>query len=657
MLSQLSKSPRSFLLLVLTCTLGLAYAGASQAQQTPAYVGSQECRDCHLNEALEWDQSHHALAWTEATLDTVVADFSDVEFTHDGVTSRFFKKNGRFMIETQGPDGQTHVYPVAGVAGITPLQQFLIETEPGKLQSFDVTWDDVKKQWYHLYPDQDLPVGDGLHWTGPYKNWNARCAECHATDFDKNYDPRSGTYSSTQSEIGVGCEACHGPGEVHLAWAKDSAEGKETDMSRWISLTNTGFSMDFNAGAETEIQQCASCHSRREPFEGGNPLPGTPFHDTYRLSNLRSGLYHADGQILDEVYVYGSFLQSKMYDKGVACTNCHNAHTGEPKIEGNGLCTQCHSDGGNPDFPSLTLKSYDDPAHHFHAEGGQGAECKSCHMIERDYMGIDGRRDHSFRIPRPDLSVKTGSPNACNDCHSDQSFDWAAAQVETWYPDSPNRGPHFSQVLAAGRTSPAGQVDNLIGIAMHDALPGIVRATALDMLAQLATPAIADQTAPALEDSDPLVRVAAIAAQRGGGPREAIGRITQMFDDPSRAVRIAAARAFLGTQVLHMPKRIEDARNAAMREWQSTLQAKADFPEAQLVLAGIGLTTRRFDAALAAFSEAVDMDPQLEQAWTMIVRINSALGNQQAAIDAITAAVKANPDSVDLSLMKVQMGQ
>lgn len=63
------------------------------------------------------------------------------------------------------------------MAGIAPLQQYLLETAPGRLQSCDVVWDGVAGRWHHLYPDQDLPPGDGLHWTGPYKTWNARCAE------------------------------------------------------------------------------------------------------------------------------------------------------------------------------------------------------------------------------------------------------------------------------------------------------------------------------------------------------------------------------------------------------------------------------------------------------------------------------------------------
>ena len=580
--------------------LGVLSAGHSVAQTAavPSYLGSESCRDCHADISQEWEKSQHSLAWTPPDSANILGDFDDTDFYHRGVLSRFFVEGDKYFVETDGPDGTISRFPVAGVAGIAPLQQYLLETEPGKLQSFDVAWDVEEKRWYHLYPDLDLPAGNGLHWSGSYKNWNGRCAECHATGFEKNFDPVSKTYTSTQAEIGVGCEACHGPGEAHRDWA---IANDTYDPARWAKTGELGFTMDFSAGAETEIQQCASCHSRREPFADGNPLPGTPFHDAYRLSTLREGLYHADGQILEEVYVYGSFLQSKMYANGVTCSDCHNPHTAEPVADGNAVCAQCHSPAGNPRFPTLKSATYDDPSHYFHAKGSEGAQCKNCHMIERTYMGVDGRRDHSFRIPRPDLSVETLAPNACTDCHSDETASWAAKAVESWYPDSSKRGPHFSQSLSRARSDPRGQTTSLIEMAEYTALPGIVRATALDILAQISTPEIAQRLQSVLKDADPLVRAAAIPVQRTAPITERPALLIDLLDDPVRNVRMTAAREFLGMNIVRMPEQVTENLNNAMGEWQSSLQNKTDFPETQLVLAGIGLTTRRWDAALSAF--------------------------------------------------------
>ncbi|MCH8166504.1 MAG: hypothetical protein IIC03_01025 [Proteobacteria bacterium] len=391
-------------------------------------------------------------------------------------------------------------FEVTGVAGVAPLQQYLLATGAGRLQAFDIVWDVEGERWYHLYPDQDLPPGDGLHWTGPYKNWNARCAECHATGFVKNYDAGARGYDSRQAETGVGCEACHGPGSAHVAWAK-APQGY--DPAAWPGSTAKGFTIGFGAGSpETEIEQCAGCHSRREPFGDGNPLPGTAFHDAYRLALLRADLYHPDGTIKDEVYVYGSFLQSRMSANGVRCSDCHDPHTAGLKAEGSAVCAQCHSPAGNQRFPTLRLADYDDPSHHFHPKDSAGAQCVGCHMIERTYMGIDGRRDHSFRIPRPDLFLATGAPNACTDCHAERNAAWAAAQIAQRFSDSDRRGPHFSRTFAAARHDPAASAENLLGIAERDGLPGMIRASALDLLRPVADAAIAARAAPLIGDDD-----------------------------------------------------------------------------------------------------------------------------------------------------------
>lgn len=439
---------------ILICLSSGAVAQTGEVEATPKYVTSAPCAGCHRDATAKWRVSHHALAWGEADDESVLGDFRDAILEHKGVVARFGRHEGGFFVEADDREGKATKYEVVGTAGVEPLQQYLVETEPGRIQVLDLAWDAIDKRWYHLYPDLDLGLRDGLHWTGPYKNWNARCAECHATGFQKNYERRSRSYASTQAEIGVGCEACHGAGEAHLAWARKSSTFDQTD---WRGIDPHGLTIAFEtADPEAEIQQCASCHSRREPLGTDSPTPGTGFHDAFRLALLRPGLYHPDGQILDEVYVYGSFLQSRMYASGVRCSNCHEPHAGALRAAGNALCTQCHGPAGNADFSSLSKTDYDSPAHHFHEAGSEGSQCKSCHMGQRIYMGIDGRRDHSFRIPRPDLSVSLGTPNVCTDCHLEQSAAWAAAEVAARFPESTHRGAHFSAAFAAAWTGSAG---------------------------------------------------------------------------------------------------------------------------------------------------------------------------------------------------------
>lgn len=639
-------------IVVLLATIWMSSHSRAENADIPDYIGSPACGTCHEAETLAWQTSHHAHAWTDPSKHTVDGDFDNATFTHSGRTSRFFRNENGFFIETEDHDGEPATFEVKGVGGIAPLQQYLIETEPGRLQSFDVVWDQEKKEWYHLYPDQNLPPDDGFHWSGPYKNWNARCAECHSTGFEKNYSLRDRSYQSKWVEIGVGCEACHGPGAAHLAWAQASEEDRAEHGS---DSTAKGLLVEFtDARAEQEIQQCAGCHSRREPFQDTSPLPGTPFHDAYRLALLRDGLYHADGQILDEVYVYGSFLQSKMHQNGVRCSNCHEPHSGELLATGNGVCTQCHSSVGNKDFPTLTRKTYDGPEHHFHEPETAGASCISCHMIERTYMGNDGRRDHSFRVPRPDVSVEIGTPNACTDCHQEKTAAWAAKEIETRFPDEKYRGDHFARLFALARQGSAGLGEDLVAVARQQTYPAIVRATALDLLAREADPKIANQVREFLDDPDPLVRSSALSVLQNAETDVRSAGILTALEDPVKAVRIAAARQLLTLPRGQLPASAQQAAQKASREWQASLAAKSDFPETHMSLGGTALAMRNVAAAISAFEEVTALDPQLAQAWVFLIRLHLAQRNLAAAEFALQKGLAINPDNQDLMTLKNQ---
>jgi len=621
-------------------------ASGAEVDTSEGYTGSAACITCHAQAADAWETSHHALAWTDATSENILADFNDAEFAHAGMSATFsIDGDGTHRITVTEKDGTTRDYPVHSVAGIEPLQQYLLETEPGRLQSFDIVWDTEKKRWFHLYPDADLPPKDGLHWTGPYKNWNGRCAVCHATGYEKNYDPATKRFDSTEVEIGVGCEACHGPGKAHVDWAEGGAPSHPA---------NYGFPVDL-AGGTPQIETCAGCHSLREPHETGSVEAGTPFDEAYNLVLLNPGAYHPDGQILGEVYVYGSFLQSKMHEKGVVCTDCHDPHTTRLKAEGNAVCTQCHSPAGNDRFPSLPLAEFDSPAHHFHEPGSPGAECKNCHMVEQVYMGNDWRADHSFRVPRPDLTEITGAPDACTTCHTDRDAAWAAAVLEERFPESTHRGPHFGTTFAAAQISAEAEAEALLAIAEGDGAP-IVRASALRLMPLAGDEATADRVAALLADPDPLVRAAATSPLRSLPPAERLQALHATLTDPARNVRISAARALVDAQPAVATKASEPLA-AASREWQASLAARADYPETQLQIGGIALSLRSWEAAEQAFSEAVAADPQLTDAWSVLVRLSAATGDKAKAQHYLAQALTANPDNAHLRQLQVELGR
>ncbi|MBE3638817.1 HEAT repeat domain-containing protein [Mangrovicoccus algicola] len=638
---------RPFLLpaILLAC---LAGTFARAQAESGGYVGSDSCTGCHEAETAAWERSHHAAAWTEASAENIRADFGGTSFDLGAMHAAFgIAADGTRQVTVTELDGSVTQYDVQSVVGIEPLQQYLLETGEGRRQSFDVVWDTEAGRWFHLYPDQSLAPADALHWSGPYKNWDGRCAVCHATDFAANYDPATRSYAATQSEIGVGCEACHGPGQAHLDWARDWETTQEPMPAAG------GFPNDPSAPGAF-MDTCGGCHSRREAYQDSSPLPGTPYHDAYNLAQLRPGLYWPDGQIRDEVYVLGSFLQSKMHEKGVTCTNCHDAHSGERLTEDNSLCTQCHSPAGNPDFPSLPLQVFDAPEHHHHPEGSPGAQCRACHMPEQVYMGNDARADHSFRVPRPDLSAETGAPDACTACHDDRSPAWAADILEDWFPDSTHRGPHFGQILARGTADPAAAAGDLALLARSEE-PGIVRATALWMLGQGGGQAAADAVAGLLQDPDPMVRAAAVDAQRGASAQAQAERLAGLLDDPSRNVRIAAAKAMLALPVARFPDAIAQDLRRAQGDWQAAMQARLGFPETHLQIGGMALTMRNFPAALQAFGEVTDLDPQHVDAWVMQARLAAALEGPEAARHVLDRAVSANPGDLALAGMLSQL--
>jgi hypothetical protein len=234
---------------------------------------------------MEWQSSQHAAAMQEATDQTVLGDFGAATLSYGGVTSTFFKKDGKFWVTTEGPDGKPADFQIRYTFGVSPLQQYLIELPKGRLQAFGVAWDTRPKEqggqrWFALNPDRHLPPGDPLHWTGIDQNWNYQCAFCHVTNLKKDYDAHSDSFHTAWSELSVGCEACHGPASRHIAWASKAGDWQPSDDP------TKGFAIDLNdrkgvawsmspSGTATrsgprksnnEMDACAACHARRQQF-------------------------------------------------------------------------------------------------------------------------------------------------------------------------------------------------------------------------------------------------------------------------------------------------------------------------------------------------------------------------------------------------------
>jgi predicted CXXCH cytochrome family protein len=615
----------------------------SGASQPVNHVDNRLCLGCHQVQARQWQSSHHAQAMNIATAATVRGDFNDTLFKHQGVATRFFKKGDKFFVHTDGPDGKLGDFEIGYTFGYEPLQQYLIAMPGGRLQPLQIAWDTRAKRWFRLLPNEKAPAGDVLHWTGRYQTANTMCIACHTTGFEKRYDADSDSFASTWKEPNVSCQSCHGPGEGHAQWARLNAEGQApaTQADKPYGLV-----VDFRAaGAPGQVEVCAACHSRRGELTA-TPVPGQPLLNQHLPSLLQAGLYHPDGQQLDEVFVDGSYRQSKMYGKGVACTDCHDAHSGKLKLAGNAVCMQCHTTAANPKFASAA-GAFDTPAHHFHQAGSAGAQCVACHMPSTNYMQIQARPDHSLRVPRPDLSVKLGTPNACTQCHADKPAQWAADRVAAWYGPKRRQETHYGETFAAARAGQLGAPEALARIVADRNQPAIVRATALDGLRN--DPGTGDSARiEASRDADPVVRAAAADSLEALPEPQRLYGLTPLLSDPIRAVRIAAARALSTLARDRIDAATRPAFDAALAEYIAAQKVSLDMPGAQLNLAVIYQNTARIDLAEKHYLNALRIDPDFTPARANLARLYNASARNADAERVLTEGLRRLPDLGEL---------
>jgi hypothetical protein len=629
-------------------------AGCSQSDvpagttSTVAFVGSEVCADCHEQAYSAWQGSHHQLAMQAATSATVRGNFDDAEVQYFGETARFYRRDGKFFVTAQDASGNPGEFEVRWVFGLYPLEQYLVEFPGGRLQALPWAWDtrsgdDGGQRWFHLYPDEYIEPGDLLHWTGQQQNWNYMCAECHSTDVRMNYDVTADAFDTTYSEVSVGCEACHGPGSVHVAEARggefrNSRKGLQVNLddqgrAEWIIDPATGIARRSEPAMRPPQQPetCGRCHSRRS-FLTADYHFGEPLTDTHMPALLEDGLYYADGQILDEVYVYGSFLQSRMYRAGVTCSNCHEPHSAMLKTgpDPNAVCSQCH-------LPTEFAVA----AHTGHEPGVAG--CVDCHMPETTYMVVDDRRDHGFRVPRPDLTEAFGVPNACADCHEDRSADWASAALRELHGGTAR--PEFASAIHAGRNG-AGNASILAALA-SSSTPGIARGTLLELLAPPFGDAEIGALRDAIDDPDPLVRLAASRVLRFLPPEFRVQYGTGLLADDVLAVRLEAVMAYADIADTLPPAARQSFAEAA-DEFRASHHAQLNRAEAWTSLGDFAIASSDFDLGLQHYERALEIEPRLARVYVNMADALRRLGDDERGRNILETGIEHVPESAAL---------
>lgn len=625
-------------------------SGMESTAAEAEFVGLAVCAACHEAETRAWRGSHHDLAMQPATPDTVLGDFAEATFEHGGVVSRFTQEDDRYFVRTDGPDGELADFEIRWTFGAEPLQQYLVEFPDGRIQALGVAWDTRPEsaggqRWFHVYGDEVIPAGDELHWTQPAQNWNYMCADCHSTGYRKNYDPATDSFDSTWTDVNVACEACHGPGSVHVARAEterlDEGSGLVVSFAfgnreRVLEEGRNTVAIVGDESATDQVEACGRCHARRAPISA-EYHHGRPLMDSYLPALLTEPLYFPDGQIRDEVYVYGSFRQSRMYEAGVVCTDCHEPHGLALRAEGDAVCAQCH-------MPA----HYEASSHTRHEAAPDAPGCRDCHMPARNYMVVDPRRDHSFRVPRPDLADALGVPDACSACHADQPAGWSAAAVREWLGRDAEGLQRFARTFAAAAAGRPDAGADLREIATASDEPAIVRATAFDLLARYPSRDAFEAASAGLTDPDAAVRLAALELLESLPPEERVGPAVPLLDDPVRGVRIEAARLLAGVDRSLLDNAANRRLTAGIGEYEQAQRASLDRPPARLNLGNLYSAAGDAQAAEAEYRAALALDPGFEPAWANLAESLVRQGDEAGAGEILRTGLSRRPESAAL---------
>lgn len=609
----------------------VAALSAGDKKEFSDYAGSESCKECHAKEYELWAKSHHALAERPVRPELENSAFSPVHSVkHASQTSEVSVRDGMFQIKTLGFQTNVQPYRVERVIGVDPVRQFLTAAPGGRWQVQEFSYDTRRNEWFDVYGDEDRKPDEWGHWTGRGMNWNSRCADCHNTAVRKNYDEATDGYHTTTVEMGVGCEACHGPLKQHVEWENVHPNAKSKDPTvRRLSSAQM-------------LDTCGSCHARADSLTG-EFKPGDPFFDHYSLQILDDAeRWYPDGQVKDEDYEFTSFLSSKMHASGVTCQDCHDPHSAKTRLTGNDLCMRCHN-GSFPKAPKMDIA-----AHTHHQTMGKGNECIGCHMPITTYMQRHPRHDHGFTIPDPILTKELGIPNACNRCHENRTADWSAGYVEQWY--GTNMMRHTRErarwIASAQKGEDNGKLRMASMLTVETEGP-YWRATAASMLWRWVNePKVQGPLIAGLQNKDALVREKAARSLGDLEHPENIAELKAALVDSDRNVRVAAAWALKATV---------SKESRACKELQASMDFDSDQPTGQFHQALFVIARREPQAAPIHLRTAITQDGFSPPLRYELAEVLNQLGRHDEALASLEEAEKLIPSDPQLPYERAKM--
>lgn len=618
-----------------------SFAGKETAQ----YVGSQICAQCHQKQVDDWKGSHHELSMKHASEDTVLGDFDNYQLSENGRTTLFYRENEQFWVKMENEKGELEKYQIKYTFGWEPLQQYMVEFEDGRVQLIPYSWDSREvsnrdSRWFALHPD--VKPYDEFYWRNAGQNWNYMCADCHSTNVQKNYNATENSYNTTWSEINVACESCHGPASKHIQATSTKPTpnnfGFERNLAQrvveWISRDGHATLEPNQIQPTDQVQVCAQCHSRRVQLND-NPL--TAQHsllDKYQPSLITDELYYPDGQVFDENYVYGSFLQSKMAAKGVTCTNCHDPHSAKLKLPEPALCNQCHS-----------AEKFNTTKHTFHDVNSEASQCSNCHMPKRTYMQIDERRDHYWHVPKPEINHVSGGTSTCRSCHSDKTELWAVKQLNTGYPDRnsslADTRIYSDYLLAKDKQS---SLDVLIQFIQQEERPEIVTASSLLKLKKYDSPKALPVLEQAAQSDNELIRMSVAQASSRLPVSQRWPLLKTLLEDEVLAVRSESARALaVDWNTLNSQQR--EQLKAPLSEYIDIQTFNADRAYARANLGDLYRFQGEVEQSIQQYQKAIEVEPYYESSYVNLADVYRAIDRNDLAISTLQQGLVYQPRS------------
>ena len=662
-----------------------AEALASQAVASDEYLGSSSCERCHQTVYTAWKNSLHIKMTKPIAEATVVGDFRDgTKFSDHGRSYQFGTKDGKPWISVAFGGSVPETFTVDYTLGSKRFQGYLATLPRGQIYVLPVFWHVADKRWIDW--KEITPIPEGAH--NIRQIWNANCFNCHATNIAQGFDVNEKSYKSTWTEMGIGCEACHGPGKPHVelmtAWEKNPASKPAYDNSaNNHQLTGLLKTVSFKSEQPRRIYDtCAYCHgNKRNSFVGFKA--GDRYED-YALPFLVSDPI-PDNDLQGEFWPDGrpnrfnrnqALALSGCFKAGaIACTSCHLAH-GSPsefslKVDinhgrdGDQLCTQCHT---QPVFAGPELVK-----HTFHAPASDGSRCINCHMSDVNWRLLNRRRDHTLQAPVPENTATLGIPNACTTCHDDKSPEWAAQQMTEMWGDGERRAKAawLADVMYRAGSGDGSTLPDLAKLAVDRTQGFIIRASAADYIGRLVaesrsgqkqranaqsqtsflglpsianparkpvvaevTPAIVNVLVGAANDPEPVVRAAAVVALGAIGDRQrSLAPLLARLVDRTRVVRAKAAEVLVSFGIVALPGAAGEALAKAQDDYIESIDAFPDIASNHAAKGWLEAERGNLVSAHDALNKAIVLEPNYAFAWVVKGVLSAREGKFAEAVE------------------------